>query len=129
MNIRILEEILRSTCDYWLIGKEIEKSGNTFKQDVLFVSIPDKIRRGIPYKDIKLVDLKELHNANLDGSIFLNNDYPPFQRHQTLYDVNDIYPIERKHKEFLILALNNPRDNLLEYKKMYEDLISEEKKK
>ena len=116
-----------SESEYWLVGKMdyVNRFGTMERIDdqILIVSIPMDIRRGLDRKDIMLSDLEALSRANVDN-IFLNEDYPPFQRYQTLNDVYVGCPIvftNGNTKNLLrdLLAINSKR--FYDYKKVVDD--------
>jgi len=127
MNVDILEKILTNKHQYWLIKKENKSVGiNTqnFKPSIIMVIIPQKIKQELKRNEIKLIDLERLERIYLDGNVFLNKDYAPFQIGQSLTDVVEVYPINCNQKEFLKQALILESDDMLEYKKIIDELCS-----
>lgn len=124
MNIDFIKEILMSTAEYWIVAKETEyrdcfetKRG---KDQIVFISIPKDIKRGLKYEEITLQEVEKLHNAYIEQNIFLNTDYPPFQQYITFRDMYKGYPVEYKIKEFVSKALDLKSDELYEYKVLIE---------
>ena len=124
MNIDFIKEILMSTAEYWIVAKKTEyrdcfetKRG---KDQIVFISIPKDIKRGLKYEEITLQEVEKLHNAYIEQNIFLNTDYPPFQQYITFRDMYKGYPVEYKIKEFVLKALDLKSDELYEYKVLIE---------
>lgn len=124
MNIDFIKEILMSTAEYWIVAKKTEyrdcfetKRG---KDQIVFISIPKDIKRGLKYEEITLQEVEKLHNAYIEQNIFLNTDYPPFQQFITFRDMYKGYSVEYKIKEFVLKALDLKSDELYEYKVLIE---------
>ncbi len=127
MNVDILEKILTDKHQYWLIKKKNKNVGiNTqkFKSSIIMIVIPQKIKQELKRNEIKLTDLERLERIYLDGNIFLNEDYAPFQIGQNLTNVVQVYPINCNQKEFLKQALILESDNIWDYKKIIDELCS-----
>ncbi len=131
-NINFLSKILSTKHEYWIVAKKNEY--NTIsrksrdKDSIIFISVPINIKIGVEYNDIKLVDLEKLQKANIDCNIFLNDNYPPFQMNQNLYNIFDGHPIESKQKLCLMKALELDSDNLWDYKKLIDEVCKTESK-
>ena len=113
-----------STAEYWIVAKKTEyrdcfetKRG---KDQIVFISIPKDIKRGLKYEEITLQEVEKLHNAYIEQNIFINTDYPPFQQYITFRDIYKGYPIEYKIKEFMLKALDLKSSELYEYKALIE---------
>ena len=65
-----------------------------------------------------------MEKIHLNGNIFLNEDYAPFQIKQNLTNVVEVYPIKCNQKEFLKQALILESDDIWEYKKIIDELCS-----
>lgn len=123
MNINLLETILTSECEYWVIQKENSDSqGDELQPTIMMIAIPITIDLGKKRGEIKLIDLEKLNSTNLDGNIILNQNYPPFQAQQTLNNVSSLFPIPHEQKEFLIQALKFVSDDIRRYEKIITDL-------
>ena len=124
MNIDFIKEILMSTAEYWIVAKKTEyrdcfetKRG---KDQIVFISIPKDIKRGLKYEEITLQEVEKLHNAYIEQNIFVNTDFAPFQQYIAFRDMYKGYPIEYKVKEFLLKALDLKSDELYKYKALIE---------
>ena len=128
MNISILEKILTSDQEYWILRKDNDSHGinaQSFKPSVIMCVIPQEIKQGLKREDIKLTDLEKLQSSYF-SNIFLNEDYPPFQSGQSFYNITDAYPIPSKQKEFLIKALDLKSDDIWDYKNLIDEVCSNE---
>lgn len=125
MNIDFIKEILTSTAEYWIVAKKTEyrehfETKEGCKDLIVFIAIPKDIKRGLKYEEITLQEVEKLHSAYIEQNIFINTDFPPFQRGVTFSDMYKGYPIEYKIKEFLLKALDLKSDKLYEYKTLIE---------
>ena len=126
MNISILEKILKSEQEYWVLRKNNDRHGinrQSFKPSIIMCVIPPEIKQGLKRDDIKLTDLEKLQSSYF-SNIFLNEDYPPFQIGQSFYNITDCYPIPSKQKEFLVKALSLESDDIMDYKKLIDEVCS-----
>jgi hypothetical protein len=124
MNVSILEKILTSEQEYWILRKNNDTYGinaQSFKPSVIMCVIPKEITQGLKREDIKLTDLEELQSIYFTN-IFLNEDYPPFQSGQDFHNITEAYPIPCKQKEFLIKALALDSDDIWDYKKIIDEI-------
>ena len=119
-NINFLKQILMSRSEYWVVAKKCEATNRgeyvRLTDDILFISIPQNIRRGLKYEDVTLKDLDTLVNSSCDQNIYLTGKYPPFQLNQTFYHFYKGYPIKRDIKQFIIAALSSKSTDILDYK-------------
>lgn len=123
MYTDFLREIFISTNEYWIVAKKTTyrdcfetRQGN---DQILFISIPQGLRRGIKYDEITLAEMELLSNANIDN-IYLSEDYPPFQLYTTLREVYNGYPVTCNVKPFLINALQLNSNELYNYYKLMQ---------
>ncbi len=125
MNVRVLEQILTSDVEYWIFKKRNTDCHNIeFRPSIFMAVIPINILRFDNREDIKLIDLEGLVRVCLDGNIFLNEDYPPFQMGQDLHDVIEVYPIICNSREFLIKAMQLKSDNIRDYKNIIDEIAN-----
>jgi len=124
MNIDFIKEILMSTAEYWIVARKTEyreyfetKRG---KDEIIFIAIPNDVRRGLRYEEITLQDVEKLHSAYVEKNIFINTDFPPFLQYTTFSDMYKGYPVEYKIKEFLLKALDLKSNDLYDYKALIE---------
>jgi hypothetical protein len=123
-----------SDVEYWIVAKMdyINRYGSTERCDdqIIFISIPQGIRRGLKREEIFLTDLEKLGGSYIDCNIYLNQDYPPFQRGQTLSDVYIGFPVEfvrEKTKQFMIDILTINSRSIYDYYELIKKLNSEQK--
>ena len=124
MNISILEKILTSEHEYWILKKNNDTYGinaHSFKPSVVMCVIPQKIKQGLKREEIKLIDLEKLQSSYF-FNIFLNEDYAPFQDGQDFYNITKAYPIPSNQKEFLTKALNLNSDDIRDYKNLIDEV-------
>jgi hypothetical protein len=124
MNITILEKILTSEQEYWILRKNNDSNGispQSFKPSVIMCVIPQEIKQGLKREEIKLTDLEKLQSICF-VNIFLNEEYPPFQSGQNFYNITEAYPIPSNQKEFLIKALNLKSDDIWDYKCLIDEI-------
>ena len=127
MNISVLEKILTSDEEYWVLRKDNEGYGinlQKFKPSIIMCVIPIEIKQGLKKEDIKLIDLEKLQSFYF-SNIFLNEDYAPFQSSQSFYNITDAYSIPCYQKEFLIKALDLQSDDIWDYKCLIDELCNE----
>ena len=121
-NIDFLKEVLMSVSEYWIVSKENEATEyGEFKRiddDIILISIPQNIRRGLKYEEITLQEIENLRDSYCDQNIFFTNDYPPFQTGQTFYHIYKGYPVEKDIKQFVINALPLKSCDLFDYKEL-----------
>jgi hypothetical protein len=122
-----------SNTEYWIVAKMdyTNRYGEIIRSDdqIIFISIPQGIRRGLKKEEILLTDLEKLGDAPIDCNIFLNQDYPPFQRCQTLRDVYVGFPVEFVHgktKQFIVDALLINSKSIYDYYELIKNLNSEQ---
>lgn len=117
-NIRFLKEVLMSEEEYWIVArKNYASQYGEMKQtsdDVLIITIPYEIRRGLAPENILLSDAEKLQSIELPN-IFVSNEYPPFQRGITMYNIYNGYPIKDNIKEFMMKALALGSKDLYDY--------------
>lgn len=127
-NLDVIKQILMSETDYWLIAKKnyVRRYGQSerIKDQILFVSFPRTIPRGLKYEEITLKHIELFNSLYLDCNIFLNEPYAPFQIGTGFRDVWKIVPIEVEQKKFLIEALNKTEGDIFDYEKLYNELKS-----
>ena len=127
MNVNVLETILTSECEYWLLRKENKNNCNDELQpSIIMVVIPYRINSGKKRNDIKLIDLEELESIDLNGNIYLNQPYAPFQANVRLFNVTDAYPISCSQRDFLIESLHMDSDDIWKYKELIDKLSASE---
>lgn len=111
-----------SDADYWIVAQEVtvtEFSRSVrHKDNIIFIAIPEGIKRGLKYEEITLQELEKLRNVYCEQNIYINTGYPPFQRNISLRDVYRGFPVTRKIKEFMIAALSLNSDYILDYKNL-----------
>lgn len=125
MNTKVLEKILTTDEQYWIIRKDENSTGfnaQKFTNSIIMCTIPENIKQGKKREEITIVDLEELQGCN-HTNIYLNSDTPPFQLFQNFYRVTDCYPITCNKKEFLIKALLLDSDDIWDYKKIIDELL------
>lgn len=127
-NLDFLKKILTTEHEYWIVAKRTSfndcgrfKRGN---DHILIITIPTSVRRGLKSEEILLDDVYKLFNSSIDQNIFLDNDYPPFQRSISWYDVYTGFPITKKIKEFTIEAMLLGSNDIYEYKKILDEKYS-----
>lgn len=124
-NIDFLKEILMSESEYWIVAmKRGALDLGEFKRiddEILFISIPVNIRRGLKYEEITLMELEKLKDSNCNQNIYLTNDYPPFQIGQTFYEIYKGYPVKKDIKQFVIKALAIKSTDICDYKELIND--------
>jgi len=126
MEINFLKKVLMSNADYWVVAKRNSyRNFAKWKQgedSIMLVSFPG-IEVNLKYEEITLKHIEDLYKAKLDFNIFLNEDYPPFQFGQSLYDVYDGFPLENTPvKKFLIAALQLGSNLLYEYEDLRKQI-------
>ena len=124
MNIDFIKEILMSTAEYWIVAKETEYreyfENKRDKDQIVFIAIPNNIKRGLKYEEITLQEVEKMYRAYIEKNIFINTDFPPFQQCITFSDMYKGYPVEYKIKEFMLKALDLKSDELYDYKALIE---------
>lgn len=119
MHIDFLKQVLMSNAEYWIVAKKDwvrEYGGDRRLPDqIMFISIPQNIRRGLMPDEILLNDIEKLHRSEIVCNIFINSDYPPFQFGQTLSNVYMGYPVTSNIKQFVIDALQLKSDSIYDY--------------
>ena len=127
MEIDFLKKVLMNNSNYWVVAKR--NSFRTFfewkqgEDSIMLVSFPG-IEVNLKYEEITLKHIEDLYKLRLDFNIFLNEDYPPFQFGQSLYDVYDGFSLENTPvKKFLIAALQLGSNTLYEYEKLKKEIL------
>ena len=121
-NIDFLTKILMSKDEYWIVAKANSGChGETFNDSILLIVIPYNVKRGLLRDDIKLIDLENLQNTKIEGNIFLNETYPPFQSGQTFYNIYDGFSIKRYSHDILINAVKLGSSDIWDYKKLIKE--------
>lgn len=130
-NIDFLKKILMSDSQYWIVARKVMKREYLKyvrdKDEIIFIAIPDDIKTGLKYEDIKLQDLEKLYSSYCHN-IFINEYFPPFQRYISFNNIYDGYSLEDvDQQKFLIKALELKSNNLYDYKKIIKSLTNLEK--
>ncbi len=122
----IYKRIIESDDSYWVLARETSyrDMGETKRghDDIIFVAIPQTIRRNTKYENILLKDIETLEKASMDCNIFLSEDFSPFQIGQSFRNVYDGFPIAENIKEFAIRAMSTSKHELSWYQEMYKKL-------
>lgn len=130
MHIDFLKQVISTTHDYWCVAREDHASNcgryERIKDQIIFLSIPKDIPRGVEPKEILLSDAEKLERSNMDCNIFLNEPYAPFQIVQTFRGVYRAFPVIEKQREFIIAAMQMEVDDLYEYEKLYNSFLNQQ---
>lgn len=104
MNKRVLEIILQSDSDYFIVESYdswydgIWKT-NKEERKLVLISLPEVLNKIRREKDIDTVTVKEMEmfkESYIEQNIFLYPKYPPFQQYQKVfYHAIDCLPIEK----------------------------------
>lgn len=126
-NLDVIKQILMSKTDYWLIAKKnyvINHYGSNerLKDQILFVSFPRTLQKGLKYEEITLKHIEQFNSLRVDCNIFLNEPYAPFQIGISFYNVWKAVPIEVDPKKFLMEAIIKTDGDIFEYEKLYNEL-------
>lgn len=123
-NLNFIKEILMTDHEYWIVAKkdEINRIGRheRLPDQIIFISIPRDIKRGLKYEEITLQEVEKLYGTHIDQNIFITDDYPPFQLYISFRDIYRGYPVEKNIKEFLIKALALKSTDLYKYKELMD---------
>lgn len=123
-NIDFLKKILMSEAEYWLVAKEVTARQHLRdvrqKDHILFISIPKGIKRGLKYEEITLQELEKLNGSFCEQNIYINTEYPPFQRHISFYNIYDGFPVTHNIKQFLLNALVLGSSEIREFKELIQ---------
>lgn len=119
MNIDFLKEVLTTEYEYWVVAKEEHKyeysKSVRDKDSILFIAIPNNVRRGLKYEEITLKDIEVLNRSDADQNIYLSEDYSPFQRHIKFSGFYRGYPVKSDYKNALKELLELKADSIYEY--------------
>lgn len=122
MEIEFIKKILMSTSEYWIVAKKITVSNmgrsERIEDDIIFIAIPQGIKRGLKYEEITLQEMEKFQRVYIEQNIYINRDYAPFQTGQGFYNIYDGFPIKENQKEFLIKALELKSNELRDYKSL-----------
>lgn len=125
-NIDFLKEVLMSDAEYWIVAKEVtvaEFGKSVRKNDhIMFITIPNGIKRGIKYEEITLQELDKLKNSYCEQNIYINTDYPPFQQNVSFYDIYKGFPVTHKIHQFMFDALSLASDEIYKYKELIQEI-------
>lgn len=129
-NLDLLKQVLMSTAEYWIVAKMCEsREYMKTKRDtdqILFILIPQGIRRGLKYEEITLADLEQLNSSDVDQNIFINANYSPFQQGISFRGLYFGFPIKHDIKQFLLSAIELNSDSIFEYKQLIKTPIEDE---
>jgi len=125
MHIDFYKKILMSTYCYWIVAQQCEAMVycklKRIEDDIIFIAIPENIKRGLEYKDIKLKDIEEIETTNIITNIYLTNNYAPFQHGISFKNIYDGFYIDGKSnniKDILIKALKIKSNEIYKYKEL-----------
>lgn len=118
-HIDFLKEVLMSDAEYWIVAKN--DYGGDEKDSIMLVSIPQSIKRGMKYEEIKLQDLEKLANASCDMNIFMAPKYPPFQMCIRYSEIYVGFPIKDGVREFMVDALALGTSDIYDYKRLIKE--------
>lgn len=111
MNIPLLEKILKSNYEHWVIKQEY---GNGSTPAIIFCSFPLEVPRGLKRENIRLIDLERLYRIDIEN-VFLNKNIYPFQIGVNLSSVTEAHPVTCNPKEFLKRALQLESNDIRKY--------------
>lgn len=122
-NYDFLSRIIESNEEYWIVSKtNYVKGVDGFSRDkdsIIFIRVPQEIKRGVGRKKVLFEDLKTLKNTEVTHNIFLNEDYPAFQSSIKFTDMYEGFPVTwpKENKQLLIELLQLDSDNLHDYRR------------
>lgn len=122
MNTSLLEKILTSNYEYWVLKKEY---GDGSTPPIIFCAIPLEVPRGLKRENIRLIDLEQLYRIDIEN-VFLNKNISPFQIRVNLSSVTEAYPVTCNSKEFLKRALQLESNDIRDYVKLINELSEKE---
>jgi hypothetical protein len=67
--------------------------------------------------------------VSLDGNVYLNESYAPFQLGVNLYHVTEVFPIPSRQREFMIKALELKSHDIYDYKKLIDEICIDQEEK
>ena len=125
-NYEFYSQILESDAEYWCVAKETShREGFETKQgkdEILFISLPSKIKTGQKREDIKFTEVDDIKFMNIECGIHLSGEYTPFQIGQTFYSVYKGFPVKEKIRTFFEEAMKLKSNDLWDYEKLYKSL-------
>jgi len=123
-NIDLLKEILMTDFEYWIVAKKefTSRLGEMSREpdQILLISIPPEIKRGLEYDDIKLKDVVKLYTSYADKNIFITGECPPFQLYISFRGIYAGFPIKKNIKQFMVAALELKSNDIYDYKKLID---------
>lgn len=134
MRSDLLKQILETDHTYWVVSKEntANEYCRTVRKDdsILFIAIPQDVRRGLKYDEITLKQFEELKHSQMDSNIFLSpENYPPFQLYVSFFSLHDGFPVTinaKKINEFIIKSIELKSTDMYAIKALHDGLLEQE---
>lgn len=121
-NLNFLEKLLKEKVDYWIVAKFNDSTRERMNDDILFISLPTNIKRGIDINELKLSEVKKIQETYVDTNIFFTGEYAPFQLGVRLDSFWTGFPVKNvKIKQFVLKCLELNSYDIYDYEKLLKN--------
>lgn len=122
-NLHFLERLLREDSDYWVVAKVNDSTQGRMEDDILLISLPSSINKGVEINELKLGEVKRIQETYVDTNIFFTGDYAPFQLGVRLDSFWSGFPVKDvKIKPFVLKCLELKSHDLHDYEKLLKEM-------